>query len=137
MEAGVKLDLLVAEKVMGWEWQDIPRHVHIVGHEAAKDDKVLMPPNATFPPYYKGQDQLFYYAAVPAYSTILKDTFDVIQRFSQDGDFYLEKERDDPRWIASFYKEDIFETSADGQTPSQAICLSALKAVGYDTTTQS
>src|SRR5271165_453442 len=83
MEPGTELDLTIAEQIFGWQWQEIPKHIHIVGHDAAKDDKVLMPPNAQFPPYFEGQDMLFYHAAAPAFSTTLKDAWQLVNEMKE------------------------------------------------------
>lgn len=82
MKPGPDLDALVAEKVMGWKWQEIPQHIHVVdgGAQFEKDGKYLMPENAYFPPHDVGQGRLFYQAAAPAYSTILKDVWQVVDK---------------------------------------------------------
>jgi len=80
MKPGVELDVMVAEKVMGWKWQEIPQHIHIVEGGVEKDGKFLMPENSYFPPHEVGKGRLFYHSAVPAYSTVLKDAWQVVEK---------------------------------------------------------
>lgn len=82
MKPGPDLDALVAQKVMGWKWQIIPQHIHVVdgGAQFEKDGKYLMPENSYFPPHDVGQGRLFYHAAAPAYSTVLKDAWQVVDK---------------------------------------------------------
>lgn len=82
MKPGADLDALVAQKVMGWKWQAIPQHIHIVdgGSQFEKDGKFLMPENSYFPPHEVGQGRLFYQAVAPAYSTSLEAAWKVVEK---------------------------------------------------------
>jgi hypothetical protein len=137
LKAGNELDLLVAEHVLGWQWQVVPRHIHIVGEDALKfegqDAIALMPPNAVFPPHEVGQGRLFYQAIVGAYSKDMEHTLKVIEHYkhfrieSKDGQYTCQfptSRRDRPGMSVS-----------TGNTIPEAVCLAALDAEGYDTTT--
>lgn len=137
MEAGVALDLLVAEHVFGWQWQEIPRHIHIVGGDAMRDEKVLMPPNADFPPHSVGQGTLFYHAAVPAYSTIMKDGWTIIEKYmklSRVSMEYLPYAGWNIDFVVNHDDTDSsrsIEAHASGGFFLPTVCETALKAVGY------
>lgn len=137
MKAGNKLDLLVAEHVLGWQWQVVPRHIHIVGEDALKiegnDAIVLMPPNAVFPPHEVGQGRLFYQAIVGAYSKDMEHTLTVLNHYNS---FLLESKAGGYTCEFPTSRRDRAGKSIGmGNTIPEAVCLAALDAEGYDTAT--
>jgi hypothetical protein len=140
MNSGNKMNLLVAEHVFGWTWQVVPRHIHIVGEDALKiegDDAIaLMPPNSVFPPHEVGQGRLFYQAVVADYSGSVLQATKVLDRYN---DFTLTKEENNmvSCRLPTSRRDRQGHSICVGHTLAEAVCLTALDAEGYDTTTES
>jgi hypothetical protein len=148
MEPGVKVDLIVAEHVLGYGWKEIPKHIRIVGRAAEKDGKFLVPHNAYFPTEAEARGgELFYQADVPAFSTLLKDAWqviDLIKKFkipcpshpNSFMTFHLECNREGfiAGWQHNFVDDkdacDNDQFSSFQLTAPHAICAAALKAMG-------
>lgn len=111
MNVGSELDLLIAEKIMGWKvlshWE--PGIIkHLIDHNQCE----VRPP------------------IIKSYSTDITAAFEVIHRLVgtlPDVDFELIR-FGDGRWGATFFQ--IYLLPSEGETPEEAICLAALKAIG-------
>lgn len=148
MEPGVKVDLVVAEHVLGYEWKEIPKHIRIVGGAAEKEGKFLVPHNAYFPTEAESRGgELFYQADVPAFSTLLKDGWqvvDLVKKFKipcpahpkEFMTFHLECGREGftAGWQHNFIGDKdschTCEFQSTQLTAPHAICAAALKAMG-------
>ena len=112
MKAGRELDALVAEHVMGWVWGiDDDGFQYLV---PADWDEYMVP-------------------AVPHYSTRIQDAWQVVEKTKLLDDFELTK--DGPMYQFGHYGEygfDEWTLYAEADTAPLAICLAALKAVGYE-----
>lgn len=118
MEPGRELDALVAEKVMGLrvEWgQDTP---------CPDCDEVGR--------YCGGRAwcspcRAWYYSAYKDYSTDIAAAWEVVERLVAGGErhFVVEKAG---AWLVRFREGDWLP----GETAPHAICLAALRAVGYE-----
>lgn len=123
MDAGRELDALVAEKVMGFnKVTEI-----VVDHE---------PPHEL----YRAPDGRGYYPnRIPLYSTSIADAWQVVEKLAREGKHLAlqapgsldmnECYRRFKQWTADFTYDIDSEGRAD--TAPLAICLAALKAVGY------
>jgi Phage ABA sandwich domain len=129
-----KVDVLVAEHVMGWKDVTI---------ELAHKESAIQVWKC------KGKDQYRFDGYVPMYSLLLNSTWDIVRRFSffylynsERCDFILMygprrtnkdkwecKLRDDITGRVFLEKDSYF---AWAETAELAICFAALKAVGYD-----
>ena len=109
-EAGRELDALVAERVMGLT-------LGTVGTQL----------------YYEGNGSL---EILPRYSTDIAAAWEVVEKmhvvhgFEGHNEFLLVCSDEDEAWYCEFPKPKWEDASAN--TPSLAICLAALKAVGYE-----
>lgn len=107
-----ELDFLIAEKVMGW----------IEDKNAYSPDKVKS---------YIRQDRLQTYT--PFFSTDLKEAWAVVERFAgTPWKFHLDQEGDvnETLWRATFEHSNPGQSlTVQAKTPSEAICLAALKTV--------
>ena len=131
MKAGVEIDLLIAEHVMGAEW-------------VTEDDEQ---PEAC--PYLQTDHWVFYpkvnekfpnsrgLCGMPEYSKLISRAWEVIEQIHKDGHGWtlVSKYRSDT-YIA--YKAtgcadpDFGEWFAYGDTAAHAICMAALKAKGIE-----
>ena len=133
MNAGRELDAIIAEKVMGW-------HLVPVKELCA----VLMPPEITGVIW---DDDLIMKYQVPPYSTDIAAAWQVVEKIADTqthfhAQFVLQRELFG--WGCGFRKlnwsgavnESVspFIIHEHCQTAPHAICLAALKAVGYDPT---
>ena len=116
MNPSTELDILIAEKVMGW------RDLNLNGSG--------IPPNKETHEWY------------PRYSIYIKDAWHVIDRLIQKYDMELAKDYDEKLWTCLFRIESFekgggsrLDTyTAYGQSAPHAICLAALKAIGVNYT---
>jgi hypothetical protein len=121
MEPGIELDKLIAEKVMGLEvvktiYNKKQRFYYTIGEPDYYDDG--------------GEMKLFNY--LPGYSEDIAAAWEVIHKLP----FVVELTTNNPygpttpetEWLVTFNAE--FE--AHGSTAPHAICLAALRAVGYE-----
>lgn len=124
MEASRELDALVAEKVMGFylhkrrdEWNDGDPYFYV-----------------TYPNFDgHGSDELIH--KIPNYSTDISAAWKVIEKVQEScGGIDLKFNRHDRMWETDFLASDndCLILGCDGApTVAHAICLAALKAVGY------
>ena len=114
MKAGQELDALVAEKVIGWQW-NVDR-------------------SAFFPPGLHPMSNIFGHK-VPQYSENIAEAWLVVEKLVKSGfHFLLLKSADSGRSIATFYlgPEDRSDTSKSADEAPHAICLAALEALRYE-----
>ena len=125
MGPGRELDGLVAENVMGWRECKIGIERDIKGR-------------AGFGLERPGQFRLSF----PEYSTNISDAWLVVEKLAGDGHALAlqapgstdmnEAYREFTRWTADFGTNNISGyTEANGDTAPHAICMAALKIVGY------
>jgi hypothetical protein len=114
MKPGRELDLLVAEKVMGWKRQETDN----TGRYIASD--VLIRP--------EGQLDL-----IPAYSGDIKAAWEVVSRLRHDWDFIITDRTAvwEVKIRASAWSEGIVLTGIGKDVP-HAICEAALQTVGVE-----
>lgn len=122
MQPGRELDALVAEKVMGLpvKWATDPYR------------EIGMPEKGR-QPYLKGVAGGVYYdwADVPKYSTDIAAAWAVVERFTRlNYDVALHTTREG--WTCAF-RGALLADAAQAPTAAHAICLAALKAVGWET----
>ena len=103
MNAGRERDALVAEKVMEWDVGDI---FYDETHQE------IMP-------------------RVPRYSTSIADAWPLVEKLSGQFAVNLSCTSQPVRWLCEFSRSENVWFNAHGRTPAEAICLAALKAVGY------
>ena len=113
MNPGPELDALVAEKVMGWRMDD---NKHL---------------NLAWDPKRSPNDGL---RCIPDYSTDIAAAWEVVEKLDtlalSRGDI-----ADISVWVAQFVTEGPgypVNIQAIAKTPTHAICLAALKAVGVE-----
>jgi len=136
MGPGEKLDALVAEKVMGW------REVRkVTSFEAGADPYTGLPFTGYFggPPDFPEEN---IGQPVPAFSVDIADAWLVVEEMAKRSNALAlqapgstdmnEAYRKFTRWTADFGTNNISGyTEANGDTAPHAICLAALKIVGY------
>lgn len=114
MQAGRELDLLIAEKVMGFDrWNARVDPMNRNGE----------------PQYYMGYPHGHDFA--PEYSTDLTAAMQVAMKLMQrpDDGFWLYAELTEPDlWLAGFENMEVERVSDTGETLPLAICRAALKA---------
>lgn len=121
MKAGRELDALIAEKVMGWKV--VPgQYKHIV------------PPNAqlersTFCEYVTSSLSVPA-MKLPTYSTDIRAAWEIVEKLCPQEDEFQLKRFNKKEWDCNFSY--FMETSCQADTAPHAICLAALKAVGYE-----
>lgn len=113
MNPSRELDALVAEKVMGWKWED--DRLTIEGH-------------------YKDENGEYHSSFFP--STDIAAAWEVVEKFDRYEIVKTELplptgEVWKPHVVLSHWKKDSFGT-AFGDTVPHAICLAALKAIGVE-----
>jgi hypothetical protein len=124
MEAGRELDVLVAEKVMGYRTAPIP------------DGETANPPN--FWPVAEDGDTILTHinaGLVPHYSTDIAAAWDVIVWMLNRFDCAVMLQWDMQHfqmWHAGFGIASDKFPDAIADTPAHAICLAALRAVGVE-----
>ena len=107
---GPRLDALVAEKVMGWYKRP--------------DGSLCDPKNFQAAPVYR----------IPEYSTQMGDAWRVVEKLRKDGcdfDFFASSRRNSQGWADAVFLRQADEFLERAATPALAICLTALKAVGF------
>jgi len=127
LKPGFELDAVVAEKVMGWG---------ISGCEMNgwNNDMVVInmskPSNTTsiWHPELK-RDYSRNRTPLPSYSTSIKAVWEVVERFKHPTIWFCAEHN---KWACSFEIPNHIESL--GNTAPHAICLAALKAVGYEVT---
>lgn len=133
MSPGPELDLLIAEKVMGWTWVT----------EDAEEPQYL--PWLISPKVGTAFRGVWYpktgvASGLPAYSTEISAAWQVVEKLDALG-FYVTVDRlgHDPRfWRAETHTWDADEGGRvgdnwhDAETAPHAICLAALAAVGVE-----
>lgn len=142
MKPGRELDLLVAEKVMGWR--------PIIRSEWPCIALANTPDNEKEIAFLRAADLRGQYEDIPNYSTDIAAAWEVVEKMCPEipethggycPQFELTSNKGVERtWTASFYDRfgnAKWGTSSDktflacGYSVSAAICLAALKAVGY------
>ena len=116
MKPGREMDALVATKIFGL----VPCQA-----ESHKNDEAPWDCYARLNSPDQGGE-------LKAYSIDIAAAWEVVEKMRDTHDFYLEKEKDDTRWIANFFPtsgEFLSEDCASGNSAPHAICLAALKAV--------
>lgn len=111
MKAGLELDALIAEKVMGW---------HFVG-------TFTLDPELNCDRWARDQNGLErYFHEVPKYSTDIAAAWQVVEKMIvySEHHFLLDK---GGAWLCRFREGGL----SPGETAPHAICLAALKAVGW------
>ncbi|CEH28850.1 hypothetical protein AM501_27405 [Aneurinibacillus migulanus] len=114
MKAGRELDILVAEKVMGWFWEN-EILVSPIGDE--KRQRVGV--------YINGIPHL-----LPKYSTDMADAWKVLERMQDRYQRGL-MPTSFGTWVCRGYLPETAKIQVQAEAPL-AICLSALKAVGWE-----
>lgn len=135
MKPGIDLDLLVAEKVMGWT----KGHIH-------EGEVMMLPPNPSENEAYQSP---------PAFSTNLENAWEVVEKLRSmnlsidvhaypEGRKWLKPNEDESEWVltpaTTFYQSTICKEEdhggcwfvlcdAEGTNPAHAICLAALEAL--------
>jgi len=74
MPAGIDLDFLVAENVMGWKWIDTPIA-----------SRLLVPPEYNQPDLWRPEWRHEGYPLPPSYSLSISDAWEVIERLNELG----------------------------------------------------
>lgn len=128
MKPGRELDAWVAEKVMGWV--DVSKEHHwnyIRGCSAGWPDEYSgLPPDG-----YTGDDEFKRdYRRIPNYSTSIADAWVVVEKLASTYLFCLENSGS--FWVADFGRSADRRAQCTAGTAPHAICLAALKAVGYE-----
>lgn len=103
MKSGRELDALVAEKVMGWSSAKIESADFYTDEAGATRHDI------------------------PSYSADFNAAGEVVDKVNRE--FRLSNKRNEGGWWAYFNDESYF--ASKGDTAPHAICLAALKAVGY------
>jgi hypothetical protein len=105
MKAGRELDALVAEKIMGWKVE-----YGELGHEHFTENGEIK--------------------FLPFYSTNISDAWEVVEKFD---DISVSKDKKEFLCEIVVFNGNIGRVyEAYAETAPLAICLAALKAVGYD-----
>ena len=125
--AGRKLDYLVAEHVMDIYQQG----AMIILPNGEKVRRYVWVETETGGQHIDNADE-----CVPCYSTDIAAAWQVVEKFTEGdglGYFFIERVQNksqgwDEGWVAS---ADDFDTQVEADTAPLAICLAALKAVGY------
>lgn len=125
MKPGRELDALVAEHVMGWK-RAVQPHPEL--------------PEITLYDLYNS------HVPMPHYSTDIAAAWLVVEKLTSDGIPLVlgnttNREKDSQakfavtifeNWIGHVIPEDIRHVSAQAETAPHAICLAALKAIGFE-----
>lgn len=117
-----EIDRLIAEKVMGWEYQD------------CNGDELLLPPgDVSKLQFVKKPDKHQY---VKSYSTNIKDAWLVVEEVNKEYEFELYRDKHERKYVCEFtrYVEviHIYNYRALSESAPLAICLAALKSVGVE-----
>jgi hypothetical protein len=105
LRAGRELDALVAEKVMGELDKINEREFHL-----------MIPSGAT----------------LPHYSTRIEDAWQVVEKLATDDVYICIDRYDNKTWQCIIDLDGMSEIVGSVTTAPLAICLAALKAVGYE-----
>lgn len=119
MEAGRELDVLVAEKVFGWF-----RYKNTWRTPSSRTERLHEFPNR--PEMYFGSGE-----EVPHYSTDIAAAWQVKQEITKSGEWGFVLHNDGNGWSEAIFRHAEKVFPAEGNTDEVAICLAALKAVGY------
>ena len=128
MNAGRELDALVAEKVMGWVWMKEVSTIFLF-------ERTLLPPLFESKVDHSGDDAFIIMPEIPDYSTDIAEAWEVVEKLKHLA-FNVHHRYNTGVWTAYFTDgEELFACAEDitGEAPL-AICLAALKAVGYEVT---
>ena len=107
-----ELDALVAEKVMG---------LHVYNFELVCEESGI-----------KSIDKLQRIGRpLLHYSTSIADAWLVVEELSGQFAVNLSCTSQPVRWLCEFSRSENVWFNAHGRTPAEAICLAALKAIGY------
>lgn len=129
METGRELDIVVAEKVMGWFWQNpFSQYAEV---------KLLVPPIGDKKRHWGGVYDNGIPDWLPNYSTNIADAWQVLEKL--DSEFKVEiRSIDDScefvenKWTCSFKNKISAKVCrVYAETAPHAICLAALGAMGY------
>lgn len=121
MKPGPELDALVAEKVMGWKWENFGK-------------PMLAPPEqiiqiTEFCDKHTGYREVNIY--IPPYSTDISAAWQVVEKLKKDHVFSLKIAGNGTHAHVSFTDLDNKNYDPCDNIP-HAICLAALKAVSLD-----
>ncbi|HBC94360.1 MAG TPA: hypothetical protein DCZ10_16040 [Pelotomaculum sp.] len=128
MQAGRELNLLIAEKIFGWHWEEVD---DISKCYVPSDKKMLCPPG-------KNWDSLGWH--VPLYSTDITAAFEVVEKLKQQEiwltmEYARQPESKGMVWTAHFRgrirknKNRFYAVYGIDDNPATAICRAAYKAV--------
>jgi hypothetical protein len=115
IQPGRKLDILVAQNVMGWKYE--PKYVH---NWSRPDDRGL----------YQRCDE----SDIPKYSTDMGKAWEIVEHLKNSKTPFrmMENLTSDPKfpcWAAAF---DNYAAEDDAISAPHALCLAALIAMGVD-----
>ena len=128
MNAGRELDALVAEKVMGW--REVRCNVGGNIPYGEPDDDWNRDARADPAHGFTGIPRV-HREEVPDYSTSIAEAWLVVEKLSGQFAVNLSCTSQPVRWLCEFSRSENVWFNAHGRTPAEAICLAALKAIGY------
>lgn len=133
MDAGREMDMLVAEKVLGWTRHESAGRLVLraEGMGGATEQDLGGSVYFTMPDgkarYLRGAWPYGTSIEVPHFSTEWKDGAEIIWRWFADRDYPIEYHR---TAVDSYCQIGMF--SARAEIPAMAVCLAALQAVGVE-----
>ena len=127
LAAGRELDALVAEQVMGWTACDPAQESR---PWECGDERPSVRTGMGIPPGESDRNE------IPHFSTDIAAAWEVVEKLDRDG-HTMEMDKRDAGWVVRFvdYSKDpilSMEITDTAPTAPLAICLAALKAVGYE-----
>jgi len=143
VKAGIKLNALVAEKVMGWVWKK-GEHFDVISkpqiHLLTVDQDVSSQTPGEF--FYFDEDsdgertkvdghyRIGWYW-MPAYSRDIEAAWEVVEKMAKDGEGLFDLAQHQNNWEA-ILSSPTGSFRANAPTAPEAICIAALKAVGIE-----
>jgi len=149
-EAGRKLDVLIAERIMGL-CLHTPEPLPVAVETARRRKRFLEEYGQEAPGGWDGgaydesqwdydhwplwcpkcgRENLPYRSGVPlAYSTTIAAAWLVVEKLDRPFEIINFKHEGRWRWSVSFYRDDLFDYTAEADTAPLAICRAALKAL--------
>lgn len=130
LKPGAELDLLVAEKVMGWKFYCVKRgkYIHFIAQVPGEPEPWKHSRNDSEDNYVRGchadYNPMKHIMSMPDFhpSTSIADAWEVVEKMGFNCLW-----KDATGWTCRFYGVRAAESSAS--TAPHAICLAALKAV--------